>query len=167
MAVHGAAATHSRTQWGFGEPWRPEERAREEGGASMAKSKRLTAEELKAKYPHMVEGSLEWDELHQKQKCRATCADCGAEFEVFTSDLFQLHRCKPCRAEARKARRRKGTGRVTIDPTKLASLTEEQRAALVALGIKLPETKPAEEKSEIAEGEAVEAVADAPAEIEG
>jgi len=110
----------------------------------MAKSKKLTEEQLKARYPHMVEGTLTYDEIHQKQRCKATCANCGDQFSVFTSDLFQLTMCKTCRAEARKARRRKGKGKLTINTN---DLNEEQRAALIAAGVKLPEpAEPVEEE---------------------
>ena len=68
------------------------------------KSKRLTEEQLAAKYPHLIPGSLSWDEGNRKQTCRAKCTVCGAEFTVYTSDLFQVNMCETHRAEARKAK---------------------------------------------------------------
>jgi hypothetical protein len=66
---------------------------------------RQTERELVARYPHIVLGSLRWDELKAKQVVHANLA-CGHEHEVATSDLFQVTACPACREGQRKAARK-------------------------------------------------------------
>ena len=102
-------------------------------------AKRKTEEELRSKYPQIVEGSLTYDEIYNKQRVRIPCERCEDEFNVFTSDLHQTKYCRTCRKEVQKEKRRKGTGKLVITTTEL---NEEQRAALIAAGVKLPEPAP-------------------------
>lgn len=132
--------------------------------AKAKKNKRLDAAALKAKYPHMVEGTLRYNELAQKQEVDCKC-ECGATFHAFTSDLFQLKSCPECRAKAKKEKRKaSGGGRSAITQEKLDSLTPEEKALAVKLGLaEIVETP--DEEPEITEEEAVEAMVEAPAEI--
>jgi len=90
----------------------PEDRAKLEASlkSGAAKSRRKTEDEIRKEYPHVVEGSMTWNEGAGKQQVKITCAHDGCEEqrEVFTSDLFQVRMCsthrKEQRAEARKAR---------------------------------------------------------------
>ena len=67
------------------------------------KAGRLTEGYLRSQYPHVVEGSLRWNDLAGKQMVTISCVDCGEERDVFTSDLFQISRCTACTKTARKA----------------------------------------------------------------
>lgn len=90
----------------------PEDRAKLEASlkSGAAKSRRKTEEEIRKEYPHVVEGSMTWNEGAGKQEVKITCAHdgCDEQRTVFTSDLFQVRMCsthrKEQRAEARKAR---------------------------------------------------------------
>ena len=70
--------------------------------------KRVTEAELLARYPHVVAGSLRFDEARNKQVVRAKLT-CGHEHELATSDLFQVKACPLCvkavRKDQRKARK--------------------------------------------------------------
>lgn len=66
-------------------------------------SGRMTEAELIKKYPHVIPGSLFFDEKTNKQSCRAKLA-CGHEATVHTSDLFQVKRCPECKKMLSKAR---------------------------------------------------------------
>lgn len=71
------------------------------------KSRRVGEAELKAKYPQMVEGSLAFDDVRNKQFVFINCAHpgCGETRKTFTSDLFQVSMCDSHRKEAAKAKR--------------------------------------------------------------
>jgi hypothetical protein len=73
--------------------------------AAKSKSRRKSEEDLRAKYPHIVEGSVAWDEGAKKQACLIACTVCGEHRRIFTSDAFQVSTCKGCAAEAKKAKR--------------------------------------------------------------
>jgi hypothetical protein len=64
---------------------------------------KTTEAELKARYPHVVEGSLQQDQAANKQTVLADLK-CGCRVRLFTSDLFQVQECPTCR-KARKERR--------------------------------------------------------------
>lgn len=103
----------------------------------VRKSKRLTAEGIQAKYPGVVEGSLQFvdpngqvsDDLMRyvgKQIVQRECADCGEIFTVATSDLFQKTRCSKCAKAARKegAKARRAAERAILAAAKTTT-TEE------------------------------------------
>lgn len=62
-----------------------------------------------SKYPQAIPESLKVVEGTTKLRVTIKCVDCGAEREVFTSDLFQVTRCLSCtkksRTESRKLRK--------------------------------------------------------------
>ena len=66
-------------------------------------TRRVGEDEILAKYPFVVEGSLAWDENAGKQAVTISCIhpDCSSTRKVFTSDLFQVKVC----LEHRKAQR--------------------------------------------------------------
>lgn len=71
------------------------------------KSRRNDEVTLMAKYPHMVEGSLRFNETAQKQEVDITCSEpgCSEGRTVFTSDLFQISRCPEHAKAQAKAKR--------------------------------------------------------------
>jgi hypothetical protein len=72
-----------------------------------SKSRRVSETELRAKYPHVVEGSLDFDSVTNKQFVQIECTHpgCGAQRRTFTSDLFQVTMCDDHRKEQAKARK--------------------------------------------------------------
>lgn len=68
--------------------------------ATVAKTKRgrMTEEQLIAKYPHLVKGSLAFNAESGKQtgKIRCQASGCKQTRTVFTSDLFQILYCEDC-----------------------------------------------------------------------
>ena len=70
-------------------------------------AKRTTETELRAKYPHVIEGTLEYDAQRNKQSVLIQCSHPGCEEQrrVFTSDLFQVSMCEEHKKEAKKAKR--------------------------------------------------------------
>lgn len=89
----------------------PDDRAKVETAMKKVASKRKTEAEVRKDYPHVIEGSMGFDEKAQKQTVKITCTvdGCSEIREVFTSDLFQVRVCMGHRKEqkslARKARR--------------------------------------------------------------
>jgi len=76
-----------------------------ESAPKVKKAKRLTEEQLLAKYPSVVEGTLRFETEGRhigKQTVEATLA-CGHVERVATSDLFQVRRCAECKKPAPKA----------------------------------------------------------------
>ena len=70
---------------------------------------RMTEEEIRAKYPHVVKGSLRFDGKAKKSKITIQCLvkGCGRTRRCYTSDLFQIRDCGEHLANAmsrRKAR---------------------------------------------------------------
>lgn len=60
------------------------------------------------KYPHAIAETLTWDAAARKYKVQIRCASCESEERfVFTSDLFQITRCKPCSDKAKAERKAK------------------------------------------------------------
>jgi hypothetical protein len=92
--------------------------------AKMREAGRLTEAGLLAKYPHMVVGSLRWNDLAQKQQVEITCG-CGSTREVFTSDLFQIDTCKPCTKIERKSRRKANKAAAKASKAQTATATIE------------------------------------------
>jgi hypothetical protein len=82
--------------------------------ANSGNGRRMDAKALKAKYPHLVNGTLEFDETLGKQTVEIKCAG-GATTKtcknprrrVATSDLFQVTRCEEHTLEVRRANRAK------------------------------------------------------------
>lgn len=74
---------------------------------SKAKAKRISADEIETKYPHVISGTLEFDANVGKQSVEIACQHEGCEEtrRVFTSDLFQVRTCVEHKAEERKARK--------------------------------------------------------------
>lgn len=74
---------------------------------ALKTQKRKDGSELEGKYPHMVKGSLSFDEGAEKQTAEIECTvpGCGATRRVFTSDLFQVKVCEDHKKESRKAAR--------------------------------------------------------------
>lgn len=72
-----------------------------------SKSRRVGEAELIAKYPHVVEGSLDFDASVNKQFVQIACTHpgCGSHRKTFTSDLFQVSMCDDHRKEQAKARK--------------------------------------------------------------
>jgi len=68
------------------------------------KSGRLTEAYILSRHPNVVPESLRWNHEAGKQAVTIECANCGAEREVFTSDLFQVRLCAACTKAARKSR---------------------------------------------------------------
>ena len=107
-----------------------EKKAEIEAALKANRSRRIEATELEGKYPHMIKGSLGFDEVAEKQTARITCTHPGCDNErtVFTSDLFQVKVCedhkKAQRAQARKARAEEGKKALAL----LRSLEAEQTA---------------------------------------
>jgi hypothetical protein len=66
------------------------------------------------KYPHMVEGSLVFNEKTNKQEVTIQCTHPGCETErkVATSDLFQVNMCDDHRKEQAKAKKAARDARV-------------------------------------------------------
>jgi hypothetical protein len=97
-----------------------------EAQALMAKKSagRLTEPALRAKYPHVVEGTLGWDAGQGKQVVEIACA-CGEVRRVATSDLFQVRSCAACAKAERKAR--KAAKRAKVD-----ALIAKAKAVLAA-----------------------------------
>jgi hypothetical protein len=56
---------------------------------------RMTEEEIQAKYPHVVKGSLRFDGKAKKSKITIRCPvkRCGRTRRCYTSDLFQIKHC--------------------------------------------------------------------------
>jgi hypothetical protein len=56
---------------------------------------RMTEEEIRAKYPHVVKGSLRFDSKAKKSKITLRCPvkGCGRTRRCYTSDLFQIKQC--------------------------------------------------------------------------
>lgn len=71
------------------------------------KARRTDAATLQGKYPHMVEGSLGFDSVANKQFVMITCTHPGCEKQrrVYTSDLHQVSMCEDHKAEQVKARK--------------------------------------------------------------
>ena len=74
----------------------------------------MAEQELRAKYPHIVAGSLriETDGAHQgRRSVEIACQgdDCKARRRIHTSDAFQTKLCQECTALHRKRRRAKAT----------------------------------------------------------
>jgi len=99
--------------------------------AGKTKGKRLSEDELAAKYPHYKRGTLRWDELARKQKGIVICAKCGKEAERATSDFFQSRYCPECRKAVSKVTKAATRKTVTEQATELAAL----RATLAKAGI--------------------------------
>lgn len=82
-----------------------------DGGGAVKIQKRsggrLTEAYLLSKYPHIIPGSLRWDDEAGKQTVtiRCTADGCDEERDVHTSDLFQVTMCVAHAKEARKARK--------------------------------------------------------------
>jgi len=60
------------------------------------KSRRLDEAAILAKYPHAIKGTMQFDEVANKQSIEAKLA-CGHRDRVYTSDLFQIKRCENCK----------------------------------------------------------------------
>lgn len=75
--------------------------------ALKTQSRRKDASELEAKHPHMVKGSLGFDEVAKKQTATVKCTvpGCSETRQVFTSDLFQVKVCEGHKKESRKQAR--------------------------------------------------------------
>jgi len=80
--------------------------APEQATGKKREAGRLTQEHISAKYPHVIPGSLRYDEVSRKQQVEIHCVEEGCEETriVFTSDLFQVSRCHDHVKAARKAR---------------------------------------------------------------
>jgi hypothetical protein len=76
---------------------------------AMAKvaAKRSTEAEIMEKYSNVIKGSLQFDEVAEKQSVEIKCAitDCKETRRLFTSDLHQAKTCLTHRKEARKIAR--------------------------------------------------------------
>jgi len=68
---------------------------------------RLSEKQILEKHPHVVPGTLDWDEGAKKQfvliKC--TVGDCTETRKTFTSDVWQIKACDGHRAALRKVRK--------------------------------------------------------------
>lgn len=69
--------------------------------------KRMDEKALKAKYSHVVLGTLKFDKSAGKQTVEIKCKkrNCGEFRRIFTSDLFQINFCKEHVLENRRAKR--------------------------------------------------------------
>ncbi len=78
------------------------------------KSRRVSEDTLRAKYPHVVEGSLDFDAERNKQFVLISCTHdgCDQTRRTFTSDLFQVSMCDEHRKEQAKARKDAKAARV-------------------------------------------------------
>ena len=109
------------------------------------KKRRLNEDQIREKYPdhNIKEGSLRFLEAEGKQIVVIICA-CGNEREVRTSDLFQVTKCRECKALERKAKRQKPEAAEAVEAE--ATTTDETEA---------PATVDAEElAADLAEAEA-------------
>ena len=67
------------------------------GGFKKARVKK-TPEDMYAKYPHAIRGTLTHDDNAGKNKVKIKCVECGDESRwVYTSDLFQTKMCDKCK----------------------------------------------------------------------
>lgn len=75
----------------------------------VKKAKRLTEQQLKTKYPHVVLGTLQFDEKEQRNRVKIACQQkgCKKTRTVATSDLFQVRFCVECTKANRNASRKK------------------------------------------------------------
>jgi hypothetical protein len=66
---------------------------------------RLTEAYILSQYPHVIEGTMRWNDIAGKQQVtiRCTAEGCDETRDVFTSDLFQVRMCETHAKEARKA----------------------------------------------------------------
>jgi hypothetical protein len=69
--------------------------------------KRSSEKDIIAKYPHVIEGTLQYDPTTNKQSVEIRCQHpgCKETRRVFTSDLFQVRLCDTHKKEAKKAQR--------------------------------------------------------------
>jgi len=79
------------------------EKAMSKGG----KSRRASEDDILGKYPHVIAGTLAWDDKANKQFVLISCQydGCDSQRKTFTSDLFQINTCDEHREAARKAKR--------------------------------------------------------------
>lgn len=107
-------------------PTQDEIKQARKGNAQADMSKR--EQNLKAKYPHIILGTLRYDEGVHKYSVEAKLA-CGHTDRLYTSDLFQVKACKACK-------KAKGAA-------KLAELKARTKDAAPAKGASAPKaTKP-------------------------
>jgi hypothetical protein len=68
---------------------------------------RMTEEQIRAKYRHVVKGSLRFDRRAKKSKITFRCPvkGCGRTRRCYTSDLFQIKDCGEHLAHALSRRR--------------------------------------------------------------
>lgn len=68
---------------------------------------RMTEEEILARYPHAIKGSLRFDGKAKKSKITIQCPvkGCGRTRRCYTSDLFQIKHCGEHLANTRGRRR--------------------------------------------------------------
>lgn len=71
------------------------------------RARRTGEAELLKKYPHMIEGSLVFNDKTNKQEVTITCTHpgCEATRKVATSDLFQVTMCDEHKKEQAKAKK--------------------------------------------------------------
>lgn len=71
-----------------------------------SKSRRVDEKTLMAKYPHVVEGTLSFDSVANKQFVQIACTfeGCDQTRKTFTSDIFQIKTCDAHRKEVTKAK---------------------------------------------------------------
>ena len=101
---------------------------------SETKSRRMTEEQIVAKYPnHNIKpGSLHTVDGGRKQAVILICA-CGNEREVRTSDLFQVTVCRDCKKAQRKAAKEQAQAEAPAEaeapaPTEAEAPTEDLAA---------------------------------------
>ena len=74
----------------------------------VKKSKRLTEESLRARFPGVVPGSLhfETEGTHKGKQTMESLLECGHTVRLATSDLFQVTACEDCRKDVLRERRK-------------------------------------------------------------
>lgn len=93
--------------------------AKREAVAHGEKPKRaidhVDTEVLYKKYPHVVKGSVGFDPRANKGTCTIACQhkgeNCEKTRDIYTSDAFQIDKCRPCLAEYRRAKRNKANSK--------------------------------------------------------
>lgn len=83
---------------------KPAERTAAVAAVAVKKSKRLTEQQLIAKYPGVVAGTVRWETegKHANKQTVETKLTCGHVMRLATSDLFQIHTCPACRKASKK-----------------------------------------------------------------
>lgn len=80
-----------------------------------SKGNRKSPTEIEEKYPHVVKGTVRYNETAKKQEADIKCQHPGCEakpFTKFTSDLWQVNMCDEHKKEQAKAKKAAADARV-------------------------------------------------------